>query len=93
MMFLDGCFVLQFMYSTAKNNRGDMGMKSHTIAFVHRDIFLLENQLPFLVLKALMSLRFKEDEEKDIITLSSSILRHFLLLALRVSKSLVGLFL
>ena len=93
MMFLDGCFVLQFMYSTAKNNRGDMGMKSHTIAFVHRDIFLLENQLPFLVLKALMSLRFKEDEEKDIITLSSSILGHFLLLALRVRKSLVGLFL
>ena len=92
-MFLDGCFVLQFMYSTAKNNRGDMGMKSHTIAFVHRDIFLLENQLPFLVLKALMSLRFKEDEEKDIITLSSSILGHFLLLALRVRKSLVGLFL
>ena len=92
-MFLDGCFVLQFMYSTAKNNRGDMGMKSHTIAFVHRDIFLLENQFPFLVLKALMSLRFKEDEEKDIITLSSSILGHFLLLALRVRKSLVGLFL
>ena len=44
-----------------------MGMKSHTIAFVHRDMFLLENQLPLVVLKALMSLRFKEDEEKDII--------------------------
>ena len=43
MMFLDGCFVLQFMYSTAKNNCEDMGMKSHTIAFMHRDIFLLEN--------------------------------------------------
>ena len=42
-------------------------MKSHTIAFVHRDMFLLENQLPLVVLKALMSLRFKEDEEKDII--------------------------
>ena len=68
-------------------------MKSHTIAFVHRDMFLLENQLPLVVLKALMSLRFKEDEEKDIITLSSSILGQFLLLALRVRKSLVGLFL
>ncbi|KAK9987215.1 hypothetical protein SO802_032166 [Lithocarpus litseifolius] len=67
MMFLDGCFILQFMYCTAKNNRGDMGMKSHTTAFVCRDMFLLENQLPFLVLKALMSLRFEEDEEKDII--------------------------
>jgi len=67
MMFLDGCFILQFMYCIAKNKRRDMGMKSHTIAFVHRDMFLLENQLPFLVLKALMSLRFKEDEEKDII--------------------------
>ncbi|KAM4079966.1 hypothetical protein ACB094_09G155600 [Castanea mollissima] len=69
MMFLDGCFILQFMYCIAKNNRGDMGMKSHTIAFVCRDMFLLENQLPFLVLKALMSLRFKEDEQKDIINI------------------------
>ena len=67
MMFLAGCFILQFMYCTAKNNCGVMGMKSHAIAFMHRDMFLLENQLPFLVLKALMSLRFKEDGEKDII--------------------------
>ena len=53
MMFLDGCFILQFMYCTAKNKRGDMGMKRHTIAFVHRDMFLLENQLPFLVLEGI----------------------------------------
>uniref|UniRef100_A0A2N9GGJ1 Pyrroline-5-carboxylate reductase dimerisation domain-containing protein n=1 Tax=Fagus sylvatica TaxID=28930 RepID=A0A2N9GGJ1_FAGSY len=67
MMFLDGCFILQFMYCIAENKREDMGMKSHIIAFVHRDMLLLENQLPFLVLKALMSLRFKDDEGKSII--------------------------
>uniref|UniRef100_A0A2N9GGT9 Pyrroline-5-carboxylate reductase dimerisation domain-containing protein n=1 Tax=Fagus sylvatica TaxID=28930 RepID=A0A2N9GGT9_FAGSY len=28
MMFLDGCFILQFMYCIAENKREDMGMKS-----------------------------------------------------------------
>ncbi|KAK9987211.1 hypothetical protein SO802_032162 [Lithocarpus litseifolius] len=69
MMFLDGCFILQFMYCIAKDERENMGMKSHTIALVHRDMFMLENQLPFLVLKALMSLRFREDEERDIVNI------------------------
>ena len=51
MMFLDGCFVLRFICcSLDKETR----IKSHNIAFVRRDLFLLENQLPFLVLEALM---------------------------------------
>ncbi|KAK3000252.1 hypothetical protein RJ639_024075 [Escallonia herrerae] len=40
-----------------KEKHGELKMKSHDIAFVRRDIFLLENQLPFQVL---MSLMFKE---------------------------------
>ena len=53
MMFLDGCFILQFICcSTDKDKK--MNIKNHNVAFVRRDLFLLENQLPFLVLEALM---------------------------------------
>ncbi|XAR69610.1 hypothetical protein NMG60_11001265 [Bertholletia excelsa] len=52
MMFLDGCFVLQFIIlvngETIKKT-----MKNHDVAFVTRDLFLLENQLPFIVLQEL----------------------------------------
>ncbi|KAJ4706264.1 hypothetical protein OWV82_019937 [Melia azedarach] len=66
MMFLDGCFVLQFIYCCANNKRKDLQMKNNIAASVQRDLFLLENQLPFLVLKELMSLRFSEEEWKNI---------------------------
>ncbi|XP_057983217.1 UPF0481 protein At3g47200-like [Malania oleifera] len=62
MMFLDGCFILQFIYYYEENKHAEMKMRSLEIAFVRRDLFLLENQLPFLVLKVLMSLRFQEEE-------------------------------
>ncbi|KAK3012674.1 hypothetical protein RJ639_009870 [Escallonia herrerae] len=60
MMFLDGCFILQFICCIVREKHGELMMKSHDIAFVRRDIFLLENQLPFQVLQVLMSLMFKE---------------------------------
>ncbi|KAK9290310.1 hypothetical protein L1049_008477 [Liquidambar formosana] len=62
MMFLDGCFILQFMYCIVKNKRETMKMKSYDVAFVQRDLFLLENQLPFLVLEELMRLSFIKDD-------------------------------
>ncbi|KAJ7976674.1 hypothetical protein O6P43_006424 [Quillaja saponaria] len=45
----------------------EMKMKSHTIAYVVRDLFLLENQLPFIVLEKLMSLRFQGNVEMEMI--------------------------
>ncbi|XP_057983218.1 UPF0481 protein At3g47200-like [Malania oleifera] len=62
MMFLDGCFILQFIYCYEENKRGEMKMRSLNIAFVQRDLFLLENQLPFLVLEELVNLRFEQKE-------------------------------
>ncbi|XP_057983453.1 UPF0481 protein At3g47200-like [Malania oleifera] len=62
MMFLDGCFILQFIYCYEENKHAEMKMRSLDIAFVRRDLFLLENQLPFLVLKELVSLRFEQKE-------------------------------
>ncbi|KAL2534996.1 Plant protein of unknown function (DUF247) [Abeliophyllum distichum] len=79
MMFLDGCFVLQFMCILTKTSsmnsvktetepkEGDPifeEMKSHYMAFVWRDLFSLENQIPLLVLKVLMNHRFKRKEQE-----------------------------
>ncbi|XP_031128629.1 UPF0481 protein At3g47200-like [Ipomoea triloba] len=63
MMFVDGCFVLQYIHSTVGGNTREMKMKSDDIAFVRGDLLLLENQLPFQVLQALISCRFNDNEE------------------------------
>ncbi|KAI9380131.1 hypothetical protein POPTR_016G039500v4 [Populus trichocarpa] len=62
MMFLDGCFVIQFMHCLLRDHQ-NLKMSSHFAALVARDMFLLENQLPFVVLRSLMKLRFGSDEE------------------------------
>ncbi|KAJ4706272.1 hypothetical protein OWV82_019945 [Melia azedarach] len=65
MMFLDGCFVVQFIYCFKDNPDTSLGMKRNDAAWVKRDLFLLENQLPFKVLEELMKLklRFKNNKE------------------------------
>ncbi|KAJ0566759.1 hypothetical protein HanPSC8_Chr06g0248751 [Helianthus annuus] len=71
MMLRDGCFVLFFIecISYAKNkmllNNEYLGALG--FANVTRDIFLLENQLPFVVLKVLLELRFPSDKGEDIL--------------------------
>ncbi|KAL7169171.1 hypothetical protein ACSBR2_034251 [Camellia fascicularis] len=58
MMFLDGCFILQFISCIVENQEDQLKMMtSNEIALVQRDLFLLENQLPFIVLHALMMTR------------------------------------
>ncbi|KAH7557163.1 hypothetical protein JRO89_XS11G0064300 [Xanthoceras sorbifolium] len=64
MMFLDGCFILQFIHCFV-NGYKDLKMKHCLAAFVRRDLLLLENQIPFQVLWELMSLRFAEDQWKQ----------------------------
>ncbi|CAA3013424.1 putative UPF0481 protein At3g02645 [Olea europaea var. sylvestris] len=79
MMFLDACFVLQFMciLTKAETKEEDQlpTMKSYLCAFVWRDLFLLENQIPLLVLKVLLKFRFRGDTNliKDFINLATSI--------------------
>ncbi|KAM3288679.1 hypothetical protein P3S67_022109 [Capsicum chacoense] len=55
MMLLDGCFILQYFHCIVTGNYKELKMKSHDIAFIRRDLFLLENQLPFEVLQVLMN--------------------------------------
>ena len=46
MMFIDGCFVVQFIHCvTSKDD--DLHMSDQEVADVKRDLFLLENQLPY----------------------------------------------
>ncbi|KAJ6300617.1 hypothetical protein OIU76_021420 [Salix suchowensis] len=56
MMFLDGCFILQFIYCVTHNYE-NLEMTDRQVAGVKRDLLLLENQVPFPVLQSLMRLR------------------------------------
>ncbi|KAD6795832.1 hypothetical protein E3N88_06728 [Mikania micrantha] len=56
MMLLDGCFILYyilFIFRGEPETCQDL-LKSHQIVFVHQDLFLLENQIPFKVLMEVM---------------------------------------
>ncbi|GMP86576.1 hypothetical protein CsSME_00039303 [Camellia sinensis var. sinensis] len=50
MMFLDGCFILQYIYSIVNESHTVLKIIHHA-PLVRRDLFLLENQLPFIVLQ------------------------------------------
>ncbi|KAJ4969739.1 hypothetical protein NE237_002838 [Protea cynaroides] len=63
MMFLDGCFVLHFIDCVV--NGKDTKMKADQKAFVLRDLFLLDNPLPFFVLQAFMSFRYSDSEWRN----------------------------
>ena len=56
MMLLDGCSLLYFIYCVVNGDESSLhglNVKSHFIAFALLDLFLLENQLPFEILKLL----------------------------------------
>uniref|UniRef100_A0A6N2NIR1 Uncharacterized protein n=1 Tax=Salix viminalis TaxID=40686 RepID=A0A6N2NIR1_SALVM len=57
MMFLDGCFILQFISCVTDHNYENLEMSDRQVAGVKRDLLLLENQVPFPVLQSLMRLR------------------------------------
>ncbi|KAG8046377.1 hypothetical protein GUJ93_ZPchr0008g13354 [Zizania palustris] len=64
MMFYDGCFLMQWMRwytggdGEKKNTAQPQPLESwfSSMASIQRDVFLLENQIPWLVLEALMKL-------------------------------------
>ncbi|CAI9779509.1 unnamed protein product [Fraxinus pennsylvanica] len=79
-MFLDALFVLYFMFLFPDHSRNvsseadedpevqkavkeRLGKSYHLVL---RDLFLLENQIPLLVLEVLMKLVFKEQKEKTV---------------------------
>ncbi|XP_076942955.1 UPF0481 protein At3g47200-like [Bidens hawaiensis] len=57
MMVLDSCFILYYAkYIFGKKPEDCPELKRHEIAFVHQDLFLLENQIPYIVLTEVMNL-------------------------------------
>nr|CAD1840821.1 unnamed protein product [Ananas comosus var. bracteatus] len=62
MMFFDGCFLLQFIVTATGYIPASLSverwMSSFNLDRVFRDVMLLENQLPWVVLEALMSFRW-----------------------------------
>ncbi|XP_062078322.1 UPF0481 protein At3g47200-like [Humulus lupulus] len=56
LLFLDGCFVLQFIDSYVKGDIKEFEISSGQAVEIQHDLFLLENQIPFRVLIILMRL-------------------------------------
>ncbi|OAY81990.1 uncharacterized protein LOC109708742 [Ananas comosus] len=54
MLFIDGCFILQFIDQAVKNDMKDFTVSAHLQGFILRDMFLRENQLPYCLLEKLM---------------------------------------
>ncbi|KAI8559129.1 hypothetical protein RHMOL_Rhmol04G0150100 [Rhododendron molle] len=74
MMFLDGCFTLHYICSIVEENQEELN-KIQQIAFVRRDLLLLENQLPFLVLRVLMRVSFGIAQGVEMITAFTKLIR------------------
>ncbi|PQQ05612.1 UPF0481 protein [Prunus yedoensis var. nudiflora] len=53
MLFVDGCSTLEFIYKY--DDLESFQIKKDQVIFAERDMFLLENQLPYQLLKLLMS--------------------------------------
>ena len=72
MMFLDGCFLLQYIRVRMLNNTGPPSL-AHLFyskrSVINNDIMLLENQLPWLVIEALMEV----DVDEFIVAMGDSV--------------------
>ncbi|XP_028084585.1 uncharacterized protein LOC114285707 [Camellia sinensis] len=55
MMLVDGCFILYFINYVTERKVHKVEIKNHNVAFIRQDLFLLENQLPFIVLEELIN--------------------------------------
>ncbi|KAF5468954.1 hypothetical protein F2P56_013062 [Juglans regia] len=61
-LFVDGCAVLQYIYYAVNNKFKEKNIKDDSVTFFQQDLFLLENQLPYCLLKSLMSLSKMREE-------------------------------
>jgi len=57
MMFFDGCFLLCLIDHFTRDKMEFLPVSKHLQGSIMKDIFMLENQLPYVVLTALMSLK------------------------------------
>jgi hypothetical protein len=62
MLFVDGCAILQYIFCAANSKFKNFNIKTDSVTFAQQDLFLLENQVPYLLLKLLMSLSEEKEE-------------------------------
>ncbi|KAB5551722.1 hypothetical protein DKX38_009033 [Salix brachista] len=67
MLFLDGCFILQFLFSFLRKPQNLNMFLVEDVYYIKLNLLSLSRQLPFPVLQSLMSLRFKEEEGMELI--------------------------
>ncbi|KDP26227.1 hypothetical protein JCGZ_22473 [Jatropha curcas] len=62
MFLVDGCSILLFIYDVVNGGKllTELRIREVQVAFIQRDIFLFENQLPYKLLRHLMSLISRE---------------------------------
>nr|XP_016468280.1 PREDICTED: UPF0481 protein At3g47200-like [Nicotiana tabacum] len=73
MMLLDACFVLNDIEIVTRSTPNSASKQTNTIKHLgiavylitRRDLYLLENQVPFRILKLLVTLRYGDDEGSD----------------------------
>uniref|UniRef100_A0A7N2M2N7 Uncharacterized protein n=1 Tax=Quercus lobata TaxID=97700 RepID=A0A7N2M2N7_QUELO len=65
MLLVDGCATLQYIYCAVNSKFEDLNIKPDSVAFTQQDLFLLENQLPYRLLKWLMSWSENEGKLKE----------------------------
>uniref|UniRef100_A0A2N9GJN9 Uncharacterized protein n=1 Tax=Fagus sylvatica TaxID=28930 RepID=A0A2N9GJN9_FAGSY len=65
LLFVDGCAILQYIYCATKNMFKELNIKTDSVTFGHQDLFLLENQLPYRLLKWLMGASKMKNELKE----------------------------
>ncbi|XP_057983219.1 UPF0481 protein At3g47200-like [Malania oleifera] len=54
LMFIDACFILQFVDSCLDGRLSELKIQSRDEGFIRRDLLLMENQLPLMVVDKLM---------------------------------------
>ena len=62
LLFVDGSAILQFIHYDTKNKFDDLSIKTDSVTFCHQDLFLLENQLSYRLLKWFMRLKKMDSE-------------------------------
>ncbi|KAM3690910.1 hypothetical protein ACJW31_09G155800 [Castanea mollissima] len=64
LLFVDGCAILQYIIYCANSTIKfkELSINNDSVAFGQQDLFLLENQLPYILLEWLMSLSMRKME-------------------------------
>uniref|UniRef100_A0A2N9EQ85 Uncharacterized protein n=1 Tax=Fagus sylvatica TaxID=28930 RepID=A0A2N9EQ85_FAGSY len=67
MLFVDGCAILQYIYIFTNHKFEESSIEGDRVYFAQKDLFMLENQLPYRLLTLLISLSNNKNElEKSI---------------------------